>query len=68
MTTSLRCLVLGWHRWSYAIMPAYEGVVTRACRRCHKLDIHLAEPAEEQLQRIDDVEKISHLFRRGWPR
>jgi hypothetical protein len=49
-------------------MPAYEGVVTRACRRCHKLDIHLAEPAEEQLQRIDDVEKISHLFRRGWPR
>jgi hypothetical protein len=33
---SWRCLVLG-HAWDYAIMPAYEGVVTRCCRRCHRL-------------------------------
>lgn len=59
---NLRCLVLG-HAYQFGIMPAYEGVVTRCCRRCHKLSLHLAEAAEDQLARIE----IARLFRRGWP-
>jgi hypothetical protein len=60
--------MIGWHNWGYAIMPG-QVAVTRACRRCHKFDIYLAEPASDQLQRIADIEAVQHLFTRsGRPR
>jgi hypothetical protein len=65
--SNIRC-ALSIHSWRYGIGPSSDHVV-RSCRRCLKITVVAAEPATDQLQRIDDIQADKHPFdARGWPR
>ena len=59
----IRC-ALGLRTWRYAVEPTPD-YISKACRRCHIVRVHPAEPVRDHLlQRIGGIQAIEHLLTR----